>query len=69
MTFKDKLIKYLFNKQNRIDEEYDNILHTVRFSRNDEVDYLECIIAKVRKDLIKEIIGDIMSILSATIRK
>ena len=64
MNFKDKLIIYLYNRQNAIEEEFDNTIQNVRFKRNDEVDYLECIIAKSRKDLVNEIIGDIMNILS-----
>lgn len=64
MTIKDKLIIYLYNKQNKIDNEYLEHENYFRFRRKDENDYLECIIQKVRKDLISEIIEDFQVLLT-----
>lgn len=62
MTFKDKLIIYLYNKQNQLELEAENSRNFARFHRCDQIDYLECIIADTRKNLVQEIIDDIMAL-------
>ncbi len=66
MTFKDKLILYLHNKSITIDNDLQENVNFFRYRRLDEVDYLELIIKKVRKDLFNEILSDIMSIMKIT---
>ncbi len=63
MTFKDKLVIYLVNKSNRIDNDYDNALRVVRWHSADDVELLETIIAKVRKDTFNEVMQDILTLL------
>ena len=65
MTFKDKLILYLFNKGETIDREFNEHKNYARFHNVDEVDMLETIIRKVRTDLFSEISADIMALISA----
>lgn len=62
MTFKDKLIIYLYNKQNQLELDAENSRNFARFHRCDQIDYLECIIADTRKNLVQEIIDDIMAL-------
>lgn len=62
MNFNDKLLIYLYNKQNRLELEAENTRNFARFHRCDQIDYLECIIADTRKNLIQEIIEDIMTL-------
>ena len=64
MTFKDKLIVYLYKKQNSIEEEYQNHEEFTKFRRKDQNDYLESIILLTRKNLIGELIRDIMVLLN-----
>lgn len=63
MTFKDKLIIYLYNKSSRVDLEFHQQQHNLRYRVPDEVDYMEAIIAKVRRDMYNEIAGEILSLL------
>lgn len=64
MTIKDKIIIYLYNKQNQIDDEF--LLHEnyFKFRKKDEIDYLECIVQKARKDLMSEIVKDLQVLLT-----
>ncbi len=64
MTFKDKIFVYLLHKSQFLDNDYDSQKSYYRYRNCDEVDYLECIIKKARKDLINEIMTDIISIIS-----
>lgn len=64
MTFKDKLIIYLHNKSERLDNEYLDQVNYFRYRTPDENDYLEMIIKKARRDLANEIISDIMVLLN-----
>lgn len=64
MTFKDKLFLYLQNKSNSMDDEYNDYLHYLRFHNVDEVDHLEAVIRKVRRDTFSEIRKDIFALLS-----
>lgn len=51
MTFRDTLYQYLYFKTERIDDYYDRLVDQIRVMKYDELDYMEIIIAKVRKDL------------------
>lgn len=66
MTFKDKVILYLYNKGEILDR--DKVEHTnyMRFHNVDEVDMLETIIRKVRCDLFSEISHDIMNLINSS---
>lgn len=64
MKLSDKIIIYLYNKQNSLEDEYNEHENYYKYRRKDENDYLESIIALTRKNLINEIIGDIMLILN-----
>lgn len=66
MTFKDKIILYLYNKTDTVDNDLNNHRQYVRFHKVDEVDMLESIITKVRADTVREITEDIMQILQMT---
>lgn len=66
MTFKDKLILYLHNKSITIDNDLQENVNFFRYRRLDEVDYLELIIKKARKDLFDEVLSDIMNIMKIT---
>ena len=60
MTLKDDLYQYLYYKGQRIDDYYTQLRNQYRLLDADEVDYIELLIAKVRKDLFREIVTDIM---------
>lgn len=64
MTIKDKLILYIYKKGDEIETDYENHQHFIRFHKVDEVDFLEMIIRKVRRDTYNEILADFMAILS-----
>lgn len=65
MTFKDKTMLYLLNRSDIADSEYNDMLQMIRFHQVDEVDYLEIIIRKVRKDVYSEVLHDVMNLLGA----
>ena len=64
MTFKDKVILYLYNKGEILDRDKLEHVNYMRFHNVDEVDMLETIIRKVRCDLFSEISSDIMTLMS-----
>lgn len=64
MTFKDKVIMYLYHKGEAIDRDYTEHKNYARFHNVDEVDMLETIIRKARTDLFSEISADIMALVS-----
>lgn len=64
MTFKDKIVLYFFNKGETIDRDYLEHKNHCRFHDIDEVDLLETIIRKARRDLFSEISSDIMALLT-----
>lgn len=68
MTFKDKILLYLFNRSEAIEQEYKEHIQFVRFHNVDEVDLLETIIRKTRVELFNEVSKDIMSLLSTSDR-
>lgn len=65
MTFKDKILMYFHRKSVIVDNECNEHKNYIRFHNVDEVDYLESIIYKTRKDMFDEILSDIMSLVSA----
>lgn len=63
MGLKVDVMSYLYNRTSVIEEEYLAKSAYMRYHRVDEVDYLELIIAKARKDLINEISKDLQHLL------
>lgn len=59
MTIKDKIVIYLHNKDTRLDNEYNVLVHNYRFRKLDEADLLELIIAKARADLMREVTEEV----------
>lgn len=66
ISYKIAIIKYLYERQIRLEDEYNAKTNYFRYHRADEVDYLEIIIAKARKDLINEISKDLNNLLAFT---
>ena len=64
MGFKLNTLAYIYNKQIQLEDEYNSILSHFRYHRLDEVDMLEIIIAKARKDLVREISKDLQNLLA-----
>lgn len=64
MNFKDKVLLYLYRKSDIIDNEYDEHIHFTRYHKADEVDHLESIIRKVRRDTFRELEKDIYALLT-----
>lgn len=62
MTYKDKILLYISNKRDIADNDYLEHINYYRYHKADEVDYLETIIKKVRKDLTEEIFKDILTL-------
>lgn len=67
MTLKDKLIMYIYQKSNSIDNEYFEHLEYLRYKNNDEVDYLESLIRLVRKRTFDEVSYEILGLMFGTI--
>ncbi|MBQ9919993.1 MAG: hypothetical protein IJO49_04115 [Clostridia bacterium] len=63
MTYKDKVILYLLKRSDIADNDFNEHLQFIRYHKVDEVDYLELIIKKVRKDITAEILRDLMNLL------
>lgn len=63
MTFKDKILVYLLQRSDIADNQYNDTLHHFRYHSADEVDYLELIIKKARKDVYAEILRDLLNLL------
>ncbi len=64
ISYKISVIQYLYNRTSQIEQEYAQKLSYNRFHNTDEVDYLEIIIAKARKDLMNEITKDLNNLLA-----
>lgn len=62
MTFKDNTLLYLMNRSDKADDDYNEHLQHYRYHKCDEVDLLELIIKKVRKDVLNEVFRDIMNL-------
>ena len=54
---------YLLKRSDIADDDFNQTLQFVRYHKVDEVDYLELIIKKVRKDITAEILRDVMNLL------
>lgn len=63
MTYKDKAMLYLLKKSDIADNDFNEHLQFIRYHKVDEVDYLELIIKKVRKDTTAEILRDMLNLL------
>ncbi len=66
MTLRDNLYEYLYLKGERIDGYYEQLRSQYRIIDADEVDYIEMIIAKTRRDLFREIVHDILNLRHST---
>lgn len=64
INFKVALLQYLYNKETVIEQDYLSKISYNRYHNTDEVDWLEIIIAKARKDLINEISKDLNNLLA-----
>ena len=60
MTLRDNIYQYLYLKGDRIENYYDTLVENYRVLKADELDYVELIIAKARRDLFREIQNDIL---------
>lgn len=67
MDMKTTLLLYLMNQSDDADNRYNGIREFNRFHNTDEVDLIEQIIAKVRRDTIKEILRDVTNLLKIKI--
>lgn len=63
MGIKLDVMSYIYNRMSVIDEDFLAKSAYLRYHRVDEVDYMEMIIAKARKDLMNEISQDLMHLL------
>lgn len=63
MTFKDKLLGYLYNTATLVETDYIEHLHYMRFHHVDEVDCMETIILKTRRDCFNEILRQVVALL------
>lgn len=64
MTFKDFVLTYCYRQAAEADNRYNELKHFNRYHNVDEVDMLELIIAKTRRDTISDIVKDIYNMLS-----
>jgi len=62
-SYKVIVLQYLYNRSTVIEEDYVSKLSYNRFHSTDELDWLELIIAKARKDLMNEISKDLNNLL------
>lgn len=63
---KDLILSLIYNKCDIAEQEYEHYLQQLRYSNPDEVDILEHLIRKVRRDTFREVLRDLMKILSLT---
>ncbi len=64
MRKKDLILIYLYNLSSRYDREFEQLLLNLRSRDSDEVDYLELITAKIKKDTTNDILSEIVKILN-----
>ncbi len=64
ISYKISVIQYLYNRNAKLEDEYNTKICYNRFHNTDEVDWLEIIIAKARKDLMAEICQDLNNLLA-----
>lgn len=66
MSYKTLILEYLIRKTEQLEDEYSEYQDFCRYANSDEVELLEQIIRKVRRDLMRQTLRDIMNILSLT---
>lgn len=60
------IIQYLYNKTDLMENQFEEYQNFIRYANVDEVEMLEHLIRKVRRDLMREVLRDIMHIISLT---
>lgn len=68
MDMKTTILLYLMNISDTADNRYNEIREFYRYHNVDEVDLIEQVIAKVRRDTINEIKTDIVNLLKIKIK-
>ena len=68
MDMKTTILLYLMNISDDADNRYNQIRDFSRYHNTDEVDLIEQLIAKVRRDTINEIKTDIVNLLKIKIK-
>lgn len=68
MDMKTTILLYLMNISDTADNRYNDIREFSRYHNVDEVDLIEQVIAKVRRDTINEIKTDILNLLKMKIK-
>lgn len=63
---KDMILTCIYNKCDIAEQDYEVYLQNIRYSNPDEVDILEHLIRKIRRDTLRELLRDVMHILSLT---
>ncbi len=63
MTFRDKLMIYLATKGDRLDMDYQQARANTSYRVADEVDYMECLVAKARRGMYNEVMTEIFNLL------
>lgn len=63
MTFKDKIIIYLYNKGNELEVEKESVKNQRRYEVMDSLDLYENMRADIRIEALNEIIRDLIRIL------
>lgn len=63
MTTKDKIILYLYNKSNRLEDEKQELREARRFRPMDSLDVYEQLRAEIRNEAFSEYISDLISLI------
>lgn len=66
ISYKIAVVKYFYERMSKLEDDYNAKINYFRYHKADEVDHLEIIIAKARKDLIQEISQDLNNLLAFT---
>lgn len=62
MTKKELFLIYLYNLSSRLDSDYEQLVLNSRSRKSDEVDYLELIMAKTKKDTVNDVLVEFIKI-------
>ena len=62
MTIKDKLIVWIYNKGNKIEQEEETIRRQCRYMPLDSLDHFELMNAKIRLQAWKEFLAELFNI-------
>lgn len=68
MDMKTTILLYLMNISDTADNRYNELREFYRYHNADEVDLIEQVIAKVRRDTINEIKTDLVTLLKIKIK-